>query len=155
MAAPTYEPIATITLSSSVSTVSFDSLNQSYRDFILIIKGGTDSDSSLTIEFNNDTGNNYSSVQMQGNGSSTGSFTRTDISPETGNTTGNNHWILQFFDYSATDKHKTGLSANAGQSIVNRKAYRYASTSAITSIQIKTGSTFTSGTQMSLYGIEA
>jgi len=64
-------------------------------------------------------------------------------------------------DYSATDKHKTvlvkrGVSDATGYS-VGMEAGRWASTSAITSINIfdQSGDTFDAGSSFALYGVAA
>ena len=67
--------------------------------------------------------------------------------------------IIQFMDYSATDKHKTTLdryqtTRDNGDSEVGMIAGRWASTSAITSISLfPNSSTLKAGTTASLYGI--
>ena len=62
---------------------------------------------------------------------------------------------IDFFDYSATDKHKSALSrlSDAGAS-VSMSANRWASTAAITSITMTASTgTFSAGATFHLYGI--
>ena len=162
MATPTYTLIDSTTLTSSASSVTFSSITQDYRDLILVIdaKHATTNENN-TLQFNGDSGSNYSNVYMYGTGSSTGSsaqtlaYIRIDFATEM-TTTNPNLDIVQIMDYSATDKHKSTLSrANNSSNATEATAGRWANTSAITSIVIapRSGS-YASGT-FHLYGIEA
>lgn len=157
MPTPTYTPLATVTLGSSASSVTFSSIPATYRDLVLVVDGAaTGGVNGAIIRLNGDTGSNYTGVDAQGNGSSTGSGTSSGTSAEIG-VAGTNRFVItsQFMDYSATDKHKTFLSrhSSAGDR-VRMTASRYASTSAITTVLFSiTGSTYKAGTTVSLYGI--
>ena len=72
----TYTPIRTQTLSSVTASVTFSSLPQDYTDLILVINGGHNSTLGygLNVRLNNDTGSNYSSTALRGNGSIADSF---------------------------------------------------------------------------------
>jgi hypothetical protein len=63
--------------------------------------------------------------------------------------------VTQFFDYSATDKHKSALIRfGSGATLVGAYATRWADNSAVTSIELigNTGN-FLAGSTLSLYGI--
>lgn len=156
MPTPTYTPLATITLSSNQTSVTFGSIPNTYKDLILVANVRLTSTSDLGIRFNSDSGNNYHRVFMAGNGSSASSGTNSpaDIGYWAYTTsTSYDPQILQLMDYSATDKHKTWLSRYGGASITTgATAGRWASTSAVTSITISLG-TYQSGSTFSLYGI--
>ena len=65
----TYEPIATTTLGSAQASVSFSSFS-GYTDLVLVCVATTASDDQfLSVQFNGDTGSNYSNTYMTGNGS--------------------------------------------------------------------------------------
>jgi len=67
----TYEPIATTTLSTSTATVSFTSISNSYTDLLIIANvKQVASNNSLRFRFNSDSGSNYSSTYVYGNGTS-------------------------------------------------------------------------------------
>jgi len=116
----------------------------------------------LLIQVNNDTASNYSRMGMYNSGSTPASFANT-----------NNHYvaftggmdvseanlsIVQFMDYSATDKHKTILVREGrlgSEDQMGALAQRWANTSAINTIKFYvTSGTLSAGT-ISLYGIEA
>ena len=156
MPTPTYTPLATITLSSSASTVTFGNIGSGYKDLVLAIALGSSSTSAVFIGFN---GNSYTSntsyVRMVGNGSTTDSAaSNTGIigwSPQSGAA---GSLITQIMDYSATDKHKTWLSRSNGGAWVTGLAGRWASTSAISSFTLTAETAnFASGSTFSLYGI--
>ena len=165
MATPTYDLLDSVTLSSSASSVTFSSIDQSYRDLVLVGEVYKDSGSAFayTIGYlNGDTANNYTSVWMRGDGSSASSSTGTDYIRFTTiavNSTSPNFFVAQFLDYSATDKHKTILSRgnSRGTSYTEAIANRWANTSAITQIQLFNFSTYEygAGTKLYLYGVAA
>ena len=159
MATGTYTPIASITLGSSASSVTFSSIPQDYRDLVLI-SNSTVSVSYLLMQLNGDTGNNYHNVVMWGTGSSNDS-------------SGNNYSALylgwrgegtnifmskaQIMDYSATDKHKAALIRDDyPHSYTDALAGRWANTQAVTSIRLfELSGTILAGSTFALYGIEA
>jgi hypothetical protein len=152
-----YIPLATVTLASSASSVTFSSIPGTYRDLVLVANGTiTSGADDMRIYYNADTNNaNYSSVEMNGNGSTTASSTFLTAGAFS---TDRAVVIVQIMDYSATDKHKTLLSranrASAGSvgAIVNR----WANTAAVTSVQARIVSvSFAAGTTLALYGIVA
>jgi hypothetical protein len=163
MPTATYTPLATVTLASSASSVTFSNIPATYRDLILVVTGTGTINTNPTIQFNADTGNNYSNVWMGGSGSSASSGQNSSvnynfagaISPSQSNN------ILQIMDYSATDKHKTSLvRGNSADSTlgeaVSAWAGRWANTAAITSVRFFLSSgNLNTGTTLSLYGIVA
>ena len=155
MPTPTYTPLATVTLGASASSVTFSSIPATYRDLILVVSGTTTAAAGITFTHNGDTTNaNYTSVFMNGSGSSATSGTATNrnmISLYTQQSMG----IVQFLDYSATDKHKTGLArSDSASNETYALARRWANTAAINSIAVG-GGTFNAGCTFSLYGVIA
>jgi hypothetical protein len=162
MPTSTYTPLANVTLASSASSVTFSSIPATYRDLILVssIRTGTTTDNVLRL--NGDTGSNYSTNVMYGDGSNAFSAAATWAYGffSYSNSTNPEANITQFLDYSATDKHKTFLSKQgAAANLVGARVGRWASTNAITTIQLNAGivatTTFTSGSTFSLYGVIA
>jgi len=159
MPTPTYTPLATVTLGTAVSSVSFSAIPASYRDLIFVFNGTTTIDDGVGLRFNGDTGSNYSNVRMFGNSGGAGSDTSTTtrIPTTAGNSSLRTAFISQVMDYSATDKHKTVLTRNnITDNNVTAIAGRWANTAAITSVTVLSpGSTITSGSTISLYGVIA
>jgi hypothetical protein len=152
-------PLATTTLSSSASDITFSSINTAtYRDLILVAKAkSTSSAYDQAINFNGDTNaGNYSCVIAYGNGSTYSSTTSSFIIDFYGSVTTDNTnvTILQILDAGASDKHTTYLSrANRASSGVDMVAGRWANTAAITSLRyFLNGGTLDAGTVVSLYG---
>ena len=153
----TYKPIASITLGSSASSVTFSSIPQDYRDLVLVIDGAQTTENPVAFELNDDAGGNYTGVWMAGNGSAVGSVNNiVNRFAYVSNDQARASAIVQFMDYSATNKHKTVLSRSnsIGYSVIAH-AHRWANTSAITKIDLQPFSQFTATTTISLYGIEA
>jgi hypothetical protein len=163
MPQPTYTPLATVTLGSSASSVTFSSIPATYRDLVLVFEGSTTGTNDIRFRLNGDTGSNYSAVFMRGTGgglAQSGSFTDSVSYLTTSNTVSTDRVIstASIMDYSATDKHKTilirsGYVTTAGRQ-VEAQATRWANTAAITSLAITTSANLlATGTVVSLYGI--
>jgi len=169
--AKTYEPIASQTLGSNTTTVSFSSIASSWTDLRLIVSGRSTRTSvtyeSIWIRFNADSGSNYSDTYLYGSGSSAGSgrssnLTRVQIArfnhSASSNTTPS-AVIIDVQSYANTSVYKTVLGQSAS-SVENWPVSRYVglwrSTSAITSIDLTVEvDQFASGSTFSLYGIKA
>ena len=166
MPTPTYTPLANITLGSSAASVTFSSISQAYRDLVLVVQATpVTNDVGLRFRINSDTGSNYNYVTMYGTGSTTGSITGTSAYATLGgglaspNTIVTNA-LVDFEDYSVTDKHKSILARvdipSGTYPGTTGEAYRWASTSALTTIQVYFGSgNIASGSTFALYGIAA
>jgi len=153
-----YIPLATVTLGTAASSVTFSSIPATYRDLV-VVWGGllTSGGQEVYLRYNGDSGSSYSYVEMTGTGSAATSSSSLSFTYAYGGviyTTMANS-IIQVMDYSATDKHKTGLtrSNNSANNVV-AFAHRWANTAAITSLQLSlAGSSFAAGFTASLYGI--
>ena len=165
MATPTYDLLDSNVVTGTPSSITFSSLDtlaSGYRDLVIICTLKTNGAlNALFMRFNGDTGSNYSRVSMTGNGSTASSYSGTGDSIRSViaqlDNTNFNETIFQIFDFSQTDKHKSVLARmnNTGQG-VEAGAYRWASTSAITSVTIFPDSNqFVSGTTIYLYGISS
>lgn len=156
----TYEPIATQTLGSAAASVTFSSIPTTYTDLVLVLCGTSTVDDTIMMQFNSDTGNNYSWTQIGADpGSGVFSSRASNVASVRigyGNTAQGNH-IAQIMDYSNTTTNKTTLSrSNKGASDVRAIVGLWRNTAAITSITvIQTGGSFSTGFVFSLYGIKA
>lgn len=165
-AGSTYTPLATTTLSSDQSSVTFSSISGSYTDFVLVAVAGitTQAGEAYQLRINADSGSNYSQTEMWGNGSTASSNRRTSQtylfvggSRVGSQLTLEDQFTLQFQNYSNATTYKSILMRQGAAATGTLAAIGlWRSTSAITSIVItptnynlKSGSTFT------LYGIVA
>lgn len=163
MGTPTYTPIATITLGSTDSSITFSSIPTSgYRDLIVVCNAKITSGSgTYWIRLNGDTGTSYSDVVMYGIGS--GSGTSNARSSQTVAYAGaidasDSMMIAQVMDSGASDKHKTILiRENQPDSWVEARAARWASNTVVNSLTISndSGYSFAIGSTFSLFGIAA
>ena len=166
----TYTPIATQTLGSSAASVTFSSISGTYTDLVLVCnaKNTSASNQRLQLNFNSDSGTNYSCTRLYGNGTTAtsdrfSSDTTADIGFFGGtNTTGYLLSVVNIQNYSNATTNKTFLTRWNSQAGASGAQYTAAvaglwrNTSAITSLvisfasnNIDVGSTFT------LYGIKA
>jgi hypothetical protein len=160
----TYTPIATQTLGSNQADVTFSSISGSYTDLILVMMTKVSSGVQNTLlQVNSDTGSNYSSTFLYGNGSSALSARGSNNPYGYANygsavfTSNFNLQIVQFMNYANTTTNKTFLArGNEAGSGTDAIVNLWRSTAAISTIKVypsaqnwATGSTFT------LYGIKA
>ena len=159
------QPLQTVTVGSSVSSVTFSSIPQGYTD--LVIKASTRSDANDggnykygTISVNGST-SNESSTFLYGNGSSTGSARDTVIyfwsasNLATSSTFGN--FEVYIPNYTSSN-YKSILvdivtESNATGAYQNLEAGLWSNTSAITSLTFTSGGNFVQYSKFSLYGV--
>jgi hypothetical protein len=162
-----YESIATVTLSSTTSTISFTSIPSTFKH--LQIRAFAKSDSTVADskwQFNSDAGSNYAFHLLVGNGSTANAYngvTQTYIkaAPYIDNTSNvGGVGVTDILDYSNTSEYKTvrtltGMdnnTVNYGQ--VQFYSGLWQSTSAITSITITPSSgNYAQYSSFALYGI--
>jgi hypothetical protein len=163
MPQPTYTALATVTLTSSASSVTFSSIPATYRDLVVVVLALGSTTIEGRFRFNGDTGNNYNFVNMAGDGTNTSSANQANrasgvvSSLAKATTTARLQMSLSIQDYSATDKHKTVISrADAAGTGTEAFTNRWANTAAITSVQILTDTgNWASGSTFALYGVIA
>jgi len=168
-----YESIATTTVGAGGSaTVTFSSIPATYKHLQIryIARSSVSGtvNASTGIRFNSDTGNNFASHFLSGNGSTiaTGAFTSQSfmfgyIMP--GNTATSNSFgvgIIDILDYTNTNKNKTIRSLNGhdnnGTGDVRFSSGVWLNTNAVDTILIdnRDGYNFLQYSQFALYGIK-
>jgi hypothetical protein len=166
-----YESIQTVTVGSGGSaTISFTSIPSTYSHLqIRSIQRNTTSGNGTQIgllQFNSDTGSNYSRHNLIGTTSLvSNAVTSTTavvfgVMPQAGDTANTfGASIMDILDYSKTTKYKTtrtyeGIDTN-GNGEINFRSGLWQSTSAITSILITpTSNNFAQYSSFALYGIK-
>jgi hypothetical protein len=159
-AGSTYTPIATQTLGGASSSVSFTSIPSTYTDLILTIDGTVGSNCGVQLQFNSDSGSNYTFTRMTGDGSSASSdrsVSNTFMELGYYVSTTRNMNIVQIMNYANTTTFKTVLNRASAQS-VNIGAQAYAelwrkTPEAINSITINASGNLSAGSTLTLYGI--
>ena len=161
----TYKKIATTTLGSNAANITFSSISSAYTDLVIILNGAFTTAETIGVQFNSDTGSNYSSTILAGNGSSASSGRNTN---QTGLTVGTNgYWttsiiansILNIQNYSNTTTYKTILSRSNNTSVgLDAIVGLWRNTAAINAIKLYgfySGHSFITGTTATIYGIKA
>jgi len=170
--------IATVSLTSSASSIDFNNIPQNYthlqlRSISATVQGNNRGNSQYFAQFNGDTGQNYPWHQLKGNGSAasaTGSaasgnvaITGSDTLYAGGVAGVYNATIMDILDYSNTTKYKTVIilngfdsnSATTGNTSVGLNSGLWLNTNAITRITIpSTGFNLKQYSHFALYGIK-
>lgn len=163
--AVTYEPIASQTLGTAVSSVEFTSLPGTYTDLVVVCRiGTTGGNGNIQLQVNSDTGSNYSYTFLAGDGSAaySGRYSnQTNYNTDNfayANTNVESVYIYQVMSYANTNVYKTflGSAATTGRGITKTVGL-WRSTSAITSIKLfpSASTTFKANCVFSVYGIKA
>lgn len=160
----TYEAITTFTATGSESTVTFNSIPQTYTDLVLVTNSRPN---PSKIRFNNDTGNNYDEE-----------FFASNESTYVANQSLNDNYIYGYYygpsqgadvvglsiyniaNYTSSSYYKTvitrgaGMTTTLGSNTLNGQVWK--NTNAITRIDISnSGGAFSAGCIFTLYGILA
>lgn len=164
--------IATTTLSGSQSTITFSNIPQTYTHLQIRITAQNDTantNTGILLQFNSDSGTNYSWHRVYGDGASvasTASTSTTGVRIERMSAYSSANSIFGVFvcdilDYRDTNKYKTvrnigGVDAN-GSGFVALNSGNWRSTSAVTSITLTgiDGGNFKQYSSFALYGVLA
>ena len=147
------EAISAVTLSASQSTVEFNNIPQTYSHLqVRVLLRGTYAGASrvsYNVQVNKDTGDNYSQHSLSGNGSVitvTGYASQPQmniawITASTSNSSLFSAGVIDFLDYSSTNKNKTmrclqGNDRNGAGEITLTSGCWLNNTTGITSIQM-------------------
>jgi hypothetical protein len=164
----TYDKIQTTTLGSSQATVTFTSIASTYTDLVLVADFTMASPSGTVYIVGRvgngsiDTGSNYCSTIMVGNGSAATSYQTGSVTYLQYDTyiTGSNRamTIANFQNYSNTTTFKTNITRTSSAA-TNTSAMvgLWRSTLAIDQVRLYdfSGNSFATGSTFTLYGIKA
>ena len=168
-----FESIATVTLGSNTSSMTFSSIPSTYSSLQLRVRarssrGAATADSWFTI--NSDTAANYVAHTLQGNGTAAAAGSGTSqnniymniygssLPADTATSGINGTIIVDIIDYASTSKYKTtrtfgGFDSN-GSGTIYLSSGLWMSTSAISSLQIYATTGFVAGSTVALYGVK-
>ena len=161
----TYEPIATTTLGSAATSITFSSIGSGYTDLRVVLSVSSTSGNSegVRIIFNNDSSALYSQTYISGDGSSAVSARATGqnfilLHYSGTSTTIPTFYTVDVFSYAGSTNKTiltTGSEDKNGSGNTTRNVGLYRSTTAINELKLSTASavTFSSGTTATLYGI--
>lgn len=160
-AGSTYTPIATTTLGSAASSVTFSSIT-GYTDLRLVANFSTTTNvADIALRYNSDTGTNYSDTSLVGTGSSAtsgrnsnSSYAKIGYCGTSGQTMMSTADIMNYSN-STTYKTCLGRSSNAAGE-VQQEVNLWRNTAAITTLTMLVGAgNFAIGSTFTLYGIAA
>ena len=158
--AKTYEAIATYTIPSTTSSYTFSSIPSTYTDLVLVTSIQRTSAGNTRVRFNGDTGSNYSTTYMEGNGSAASSSRNANAVYMTldysNSTTYPIPAIAHIMNYANTTTNKTMISCTGDAGVVVLAyAQLWRNTAAITSLTLLSDTNFATGSTFTLYGIKA
>lgn len=159
----TYTPIATQTLGSAASSVTFSSLPQNYTDLIIVgsVKNTANNGDEVAFQLNGDTSSSYSRTRIFGDGSTASSgraSNQTKGALAINSTAQFSTVIANFQNYSNGTTNKTVISRGSDASnYVSAYVSLWRNTSPITQITLlpDSGTTFVSGSTFTIYGVAA
>ena len=164
-AGTTFSQIASTTLGSAASSVTFSSIAATYTDLVIVVQAAVTAGSiALRMQFNSDTGTNYSSTWLTGNGTTASSsrntsttYMKIDENSGMNTTLGQGLNVINVMNYANTTTYKTALTRpNRADLGVDAVVGLWRSTAAINSITLLTSSsTFVTGSTFNLYGVTA
>lgn len=160
----TYDCIATTTVGSNQTTVTFSSISSSYTDLIIVFQGVING--NTLFRFNSNSGTIYSQTHISSNNSSIfseneqditatyiGDFINEPLNP------GQSNFILQVLNYANTTQNKVSFFRmnNGGGSKAQVSVNLWRSTSAINTISFTSDVTngILAGCVFTIYGIKA
>jgi hypothetical protein len=159
MATATYDLIASQTLGSAASSITFSSIAASWTDLRLVVTFSSSSGFSLIMNGLNT--NEYSGTILRADGTSASSVSRTNYSGIYNTTQSSTIPAMLTYDIFsyAGSTYKTVLVTESedfnGSGWVVRSVWLCRTTSAITSLALTSGGTFNAGTTANLYGIKS
>lgn len=158
MPTPTYEPIANTTVSSPVTSVTFSSLPQGFKDIVLVVNGTNSGGSQTRLRFNGDSSASYEFTSLRANTGGTGTQVFNNQTGILWDWTAPMEEMAMsvgtIFDYSSSDKNKMVLNKAGTYYGVGLQGNRWRNNSAINSITIYVnGGSFFTGTTFALYGL--
>lgn len=163
--AATYEPIATTTLGSAASSITFSSIPGTYTDLrLVVVSSGFASASTgaaIGLVFNSDTGSLGSTTRLYGDGSTVTSTRATANNASCRllihtSTSNPSLFTWDVFSYAgSTNKTSLGTASTDynGSGLASTAVGLWRNTSAITAVEIRPTISFNSGTVATLYGI--
>jgi hypothetical protein len=163
-----YDALATVTVgATAVSSITFAGIPTGYKHLqIRALYLNSSSYSNVQMQFNGDTGSNYSWHELYGDGSAVGATaytSQTNIRPILGavGTTNQAVGIIDILDYASVSKNKTtrslsGADTNGGTNyVLSRSGLWMNSSSAISSIVFTAqAGNFNQYSQFALYGVK-
>ncbi|CAB4147075.1 hypothetical protein UFOVP696_3 [uncultured Caudovirales phage] len=158
----TYEPIATQTLGSNTSQVTFSSIPSTYTDLVIISAPIGTGDAQMFIRYNNDGTSSYGYTLIASNGSSVTPY-RTGPVLGIGTdyffsiTAAGGVTLINVMNYSNTTTFKTAFihANNATKSTIATVGV-WQNTAAINRIDLyATSASFATGSVFTIYGIKA
>jgi hypothetical protein len=156
--------VSTVTVGSGgAASISFSGIAGSGKDLLILVSSrNANSTSELRVNFNSDSGSNFTSRFLVGDGSSAVSYTSTNSYSPVGDNNGSGSTVNTFSDHAIYVPNYTssvgksfstdGVSENNGTTAYqNIVTSRWSGTAAITTVTLTGGGDFSQHSTASLY----
>ena len=158
----TYEPINTTTLNSAASSITFSGIPSTYTDLVIVCNGTASGNTGLGLQFNSDTGTNYSGTFLEGSGTAASSERQTSVNyiriawNALWDTANPGMVLVNIQNYSNTTTKTLLARSDKSDRYTGATVGLWRSTSAVTSITITgVSNNIASGSTFTLYGIKS
>ena len=154
--ASTYTPIATYTAPSNVTSYTFSSIPSTYTDLVLVSFAKGTANEQTCMQFNSDTGNNYSFTYLVNTTSGRASNLSFALAGGV-NTSEFATSLTNINNHSNSTTYKTVLDRRGSASTyVGADVSLWRNTAAINAIKLfpENGASFVTGSTFTLYGIQ-
>jgi hypothetical protein len=157
----TYDNIATTTLTTTATSITFSSIPATYTDLVLVVTAlASTGTQSIDLIFNSDSGSNYSQTRIVGNGSTATSSRNSNLSfmrvASAVSTTIPGLSITHIFSYAGST-NKTVLTSESedqnGSGSTTQRVQLWRNTAAINRIDLNNTS-LAAGTTATIYGVK-
>ena len=160
-----YDALASVTLSTAASTISFSGIPQDYKHLQLRLSAYSTANDCNGLEYYNDAdGSPYTRHAFYAGASSPGAFSQVSTSAAQSidyfnYSTAPSVRISDYLDYSSDSKYKTirhfwGREYNSTTSVVGMQTTLWSSLDGIQKINLSlSGGSYAAGTKVSLYGV--
>jgi hypothetical protein len=151
-------PIASITTTTAVNSIVFSSINQTYRDLLVVVRGNMTSGGwNMGISLPSGLWHRTYLQTFGGGSTPTGSGTNTSLL-HSQFSSGNLSYEVIIYDYAQTDKFKSFTmmdgSNNGGAAGMTLHVGSHNVTSALTQLTVSApGTTLVAGFSVSIYGV--
>lgn len=157
MGTPTYTLISETVLGSAQASVTFSSIPSTYKDLVMEVVGSGSTSISYYTQLNGDTGANYSTTWISGDGAAASSSRQSAMTAiwfgGVWTSIGNHQHQLMSYANTSVNKTMLGRSNNAGNQ-VSAMVGLWRSTAAVTSWTVYAASgTWSTGSTFRLWGV--
>ena len=159
MTTPTYDLLASTVLTGDASSITFSSINQTYKHLILSGNLKSSNDAYAEIRFNGSS-SGYAYLTIEGNSSgdpityraTSSSYASTGYYTPSVRAEGSNLYA-EILDYTGSNQKSLCVRNGSSEDVLTLVANTWNNTAAINQIQVSTNYDMTTGSTLQIYGL--